>query len=54
MHGRKDNIVPQKKGLELNEKANQPKFSYFPENDDHMMEYNDNLLNSIKLFINKI
>ena len=54
MHGRKDNIVPQKMGLELYEKANQPKFSYFPENDDHMMEYNDNLLNSIKLFINKI
>jgi fermentation-respiration switch protein FrsA (DUF1100 family) len=54
MHGKKDNIIPQKMGLELYEKANQPKFSYFPENDDHMMEYNDNLLNSIKLFINKI
>jgi fermentation-respiration switch protein FrsA (DUF1100 family) len=54
MHGKKDNIVPQKMGLELYEKANQPKFSYFPENDDHMMEYNDNLLNIIKLFINKI
>jgi len=54
MHGKKDNIVPQKMGLELYEKANQPKFSYFPENDDHMMNYNDNLLNSIKLFINKI
>jgi uncharacterized protein len=54
MHGKKDNIVPQKMGLELYEKANQPKFSYFPENDDHMMDYNDNLLNSIKLFINKI
>ena len=54
MHGKKDNIVPQKMGLELYEKANQPKFSYFPENDDHMMEYNDNLLNRIKLFINKI
>jgi uncharacterized protein len=54
MHGKKDNIVPQKMGLELYEKANQPKFDYFPENDDHMMEYNDKLLNSIKLFINKI
>ncbi|MDC0477057.1 alpha/beta hydrolase [Pelagibacteraceae bacterium] len=54
MHGKKDNIVPQKMGLKLYEKANQPKFNYFPENDDHMMEYNDNLLNSIKLFINKI
>jgi len=54
MHGKKDNIVPQKMGLELYEKANQPKFSYFPENDDHMMEYNNTLLKNIKLFINKI
>ena len=54
MHGQKDNIVPQKMGLELFEKANEPKFNYFPENDDHMMEYNDELLNNIKLFINKI
>ena len=54
MHGKMDNIVPQKMGLELFEKANNPKFNYFPENDDHMMEYNDELLNNIKLFINKI
>ena len=54
MHGKKDNIVPQKMGLELFEKANEPKFNYFPENDDHMMEYNDELLNNIKIFINKI
>ena len=54
MHGKKDNIVPQKMGLELFEKANEPKFNYFPENDDHMMEYNGELLNNIKLFISKI
>ena len=54
MHGKKDNIVPQKMGLELFEKANDPKFSYFPESDDHMMEYNNQLLNKIKLFISKI
>ena len=54
MHGKKDNVVPQKMGLELFEKANEPKFNYFPENDDHMMEYNDQLLKNIKLFINKI
>ena len=54
MHGKMDNIVPQKMGLELFEKANNPKFSYFPENDDHMMEYNSQLLNKIKLFISKI
>jgi fermentation-respiration switch protein FrsA (DUF1100 family) len=54
MHGKMDNIVPQRMGLELFERANNPKFRYFPENDDHMMEYNDKLLNNIKLFINKI
>ena len=54
MHGKRDNIVPQKMGLELFEKANNPKFSYFPESDDHMMEYNNQLLNKIKLFISKI
>ena len=54
MHGKMDNIVPQKMGLELFEKANNPKFSYFPESDDHMMEYNSQLLNKIKLFISKI
>ena len=54
MHGKQDNIVPQKMGLELFEKANEPKFNYFPENDDHMMEYNDELLKNIELFINKI
>ncbi len=54
MHGKKDNIIPQNMGLELFEKANEPKFNYFPKNDDHMMEYNDELLKNIKLFINKI
>ena len=54
MHGKKDNIVPQKMGLELFENANNPKFSYFPDNDDHMMEYNEELISKIKNFINKL
>ncbi|MDC0511259.1 alpha/beta hydrolase [Pelagibacteraceae bacterium] len=54
MHGKMDNIVPQKMGLELFKKANNPKFSYFPDSDDHMMKYNKQLLNKIKLFISKI
>ena len=54
MHGKMDNIVPQQMGLELFEKANNPKYSYFPEDDDHMMNYDKQLLNEIKLFINKI
>ena len=54
MHGKMDNIVPKQMGLELFEKANNPKYSYFPEDDDHMMNYNKQLLNEIKQLINKI
>ena len=51
MHGKKDDVVPFKMGVELFEKANKPKFSYFSENDDHMMEFNDQLMNSLKKFL---
>ena len=51
MHGKKDDVVPFKMGVELFEKANQPKFSYFSENDDHMMEFNDQLMNSLRKFL---
>jgi len=54
MHGKMDKIVPQKMGLELFEKANNPKFSYFPNDDDHMMEFNSTLLEKISLFLKKI
>ena len=49
----KDNIIPHKMGVELFQKANQPKYSYFPANDDHMMDFNENLLSTIKFFIDK-
>ena len=51
MHGKKDDVVPFKMGLELFEKANDPKFSYFSEDDDHMMKFNDQLMNSLKEFL---
>ena len=51
MHGKKDDVVPFKMGVELFEMANQPKYSYFSENDDHMMEFNDQLMNSLKKFL---
>ena len=53
MHGMKDDIVPYKMGAELFQKANQPKYSYFPKNDDHMMDFNEKLLDTIRVFINK-
>ena len=53
MHGVKDNIIPHEMGVKLFEKANQPQYSYFPKNDDHMMDFNVKLLDTIRGFINK-
>ena len=53
MHGKKDDVVPFSMGKELFEKANSPKYSYFTSDDDHMMEFNDQMLKIIKNFINK-
>ena len=51
MHGKKDNVVPFKMGIKLFDNANQPKFSYFSDTDDHMMEFNDQLINFLKQFL---
>jgi len=51
MHGKIDNIVPFHMGKKMYELANEPKYSYFSEYDDHMMEYNENLLKKLKDFI---
>ena len=51
MHGKVDKIVPFSMGNKMYELANTPKYSYFSEYDDHMMEYNESLLNSLKKFI---
>ena len=53
MHGKKDDIVPFFMGKELFEKANSPKYSYFTEDDDHMMNFNDALINKLKFFVEK-
>jgi fermentation-respiration switch protein FrsA (DUF1100 family) len=54
LHGRLDSIVPFSMGKKLFEKANGPKFKYFIDNDDHMMRYDQKLLNEIKKFISFI
>ena len=51
LHGRLDAIVPFTMGKELFEQANEPKFKYFIDNDDHMMRYDQNLLGDRKKFI---
>ncbi len=54
LHGAKDTIVPFEMGLKIYEIANSPKYKYFNDNDDHMMDYNEDLVQSIKSFIKTI
>ena len=54
MHGEADTIVPFWMGRKMYELANEPKYSYFPKYDDHMMEYNENLLNTLQEFIKSL
>tara|TARA_A100001011_G_scaffold88349_1_gene92757 strand:- start:4272 stop:5069 length:798 start_codon:yes stop_codon:yes gene_type:complete len=54
MHGMKDKIVPYDMGIKIFEIANNPKYKYFNDYDDHMMEFNKNLINSIDNFIKSL
>ena len=51
MHGKLDNIVPFHMGEKMYQLANEPKYSYFSDYDNHMMEYNKKLLETLKSFI---
>ena len=54
MHGKADQIVPFWMGKKIFELANQPKYSYFTKYDDHMMEYDKNLIFALKSFIKRL
>ena len=54
MHGEADKIVPFWMGEKIFQMANEPKYSYFSKYDNHMMEFNNELINSIKLFIKSL
>ena len=54
MHGEQDKIVPFWMGEKMFELANEPKYSYFSKYDDHMMDFNNDLINSIKLFLKSL
>ena len=54
MHGKKDKIVPFYMGEQILETLSTLKFSYFNDKDDHMMEYNKDLLTSIKKFLDQV
>ena len=54
LHGRKDKIVPYYMGEKIFEMANSPKFKYFTDLDDHMMNFDEKLVNEIDLFIRNL
>ena len=54
MHGEVDQIVPFSMGKKIYEIANQPKYSYFTKHDNHNMEYDENLVSTLKFFLNSL
>ncbi len=54
MHGKKDRIVPFEMGNKIYDSANSPKFYYFPDYDDHMIDYNKLLIEKLKSFIESL
>ena len=54
LHGRKDKIVPFYMGEKIFEMANSPKFKYFTDLDDHMMNFDEKLVNEIDRFIRNL
>ena len=54
MHGEVDQIVPFSMGKKIYEIANEPKYSYFTKYDNHMMEYDENLVNALKSFLKSL
>jgi fermentation-respiration switch protein FrsA (DUF1100 family) len=54
MHGEVDQIVPFSMGKKIYEIANNPKYSYFTKYDNHMMEYDENLVLALKSFFNSL
>ncbi len=50
MHGKADTIVPFDMGKKLYDIAQVPKFSFFPENDNHMMAFNENMKTALSSF----
>ena len=41
-------------GKQIYSEYKSQKYSYFIENDDHMMDFNENLVRSLKLFISNL
>ncbi len=54
MHGKKDKIVPFNMGLKIYKNANSPKFNFFRDDDDHMMNFDQEMTENLEKFIKYI
>jgi len=54
MHGKEDKIVPFWMGKKMYKLANEPKYSYFSEKDNHMMEYNEKMILVLKEYLKSL
>ena len=54
MHGEADQIVPFSMGIKIYESANKPKYSHFTKYDNHMMEYDENMILALKSFLRSL
>ena len=54
LHGKADTLVPFYMGKKIYDAANEPKYYYFPDFDNHMMTYDQNMLKILSDFVNEI
>ena len=54
IHGKVDKIIPFAMGKKMYELANEPKFFYFQDYGDHMIDYDEKLLSALKKFIQRL
>tara|TARA_Y100001970_G_C14229945_1_gene857957 strand:+ start:2003 stop:2845 length:843 start_codon:yes stop_codon:yes gene_type:complete len=54
MHGELDQIVPFSMGEKIFKIANNPKYSYFTKYDNHMMEFDENLIRALESFLKSL
>jgi len=54
LHGKSDTLVPFSMGKKIYDSANEPKYYYFPDFDNHMMTYDENMMKILFNFVNEI
>tara|TARA_B100000925_G_scaffold96355_1_gene70250 strand:+ start:880 stop:1599 length:720 start_codon:yes stop_codon:yes gene_type:complete len=54
LHGKSDTLVPFSMGKKIYDSANEPKYYYFPDFDNHMMTYDQNMMKILSNFVNEI